>query len=210
MQRKDWREGAIILVACLTFTGFLYWRHLSGLLECLGFVAGVLGVWLATKENAWTYPVGLVNVGIYAKFFYESRLYADSVLNAIYFVLLCLGWYWWTRRRGDQHALKVKRAGSTILVRLGLVVVLTLPIVWWALIAVEGSIPYLDGTLSVLSLAAQFLQDRKFIQNWWVWIAVNVVYVPLFIWRGYYPTAVLYAVFLILAFRGHDHWKRQL
>lgn len=210
MLSRDWREGLLIALSSIVFVGFFSWQQLTGPLEAVGFVAGVLGVWLATKENALTYPVGLINVGIYAKFFYENRLYADSVLNGIYFILLCLGWYWWTRRRDGQIELTVKVASHRTLLPLLGVVTVALPLVWWALIQVDGAIPYVDGTLSVLSLSAQFLQDRKFIQNWHVWIAVNLVYVPLFVWRGYYPTAFLYAIFLVLAVRGLSQWKRKL
>lgn len=210
MSPGDKREGLAIGLGSFALVAILHSQRVTTLLEAIGFVAGVLGVWLATKANAWTYPVGLINVGIYAWFFYENRLFADSVLNGIYFVLLCLGWFWWTRRRGGELQLRIRVAPTWLLVRLFGVVSVTLPIVWWSLIQVQGAIPYLDGTLSVLSLAAQFLQDRKLIQNWLVWIAVNSVYVPLFFWRGYYPTAILYAIFLVLAVRGFSQWKRQL
>lgn len=207
MNRRNFSEGVLVGVGSVALASYLLATGRSTPVESVGFVAGVVAVWLAAKESAWTYPLGLVNVAIYAHFFFSERLFADAVLNGIYFVLLCLGWYWWTRRREGVIELKVASASvSTLVIVFGIGVASLVP-VWSALGAYGGSAPVIDGSLTVFSLCAQFLQDRKFLQCWIVWAALNLVYVPWFWHRQYYATSILYAIFLVLAVRGYLHWR---
>jgi nicotinamide mononucleotide transporter len=194
----------------LALVVWLYARQLTTPIESVGFVAGVVGVWLAARENAWTYPVGLINVAIYAQLFYTQRLYADATLNLIYFVLLCLGWYWWTRKHHRKPVLNVSHAPAIVLAKLLLAAGFAAPIVYWGLSQTNDPAPVLDGSLTILSLCAQFLQDRKFIENWAVWIVANAIYIPLFWSRQYYASSILFAIFLVLAIRGWINWSREL
>lgn len=180
-------------------------------LELLAAAAGVLSVWLSTRENILSWPTALVNVGLYTIVFFEARLYADMGLQVVYFALSLYGWYEW--KFGGEHrtVLRVSRATPQLWAALGIVNLAA----WLALGTVlarttNAAIPWLDSLLTTTSLCAQLLMTRKVLENWAVWIVLDVVYVPMFISRGLYATAVLYAIFLVLAALGWRDWKRSL
>jgi nicotinamide mononucleotide transporter len=151
-----------------------------------------------------------VNVGLYSVVFFQARLYADMGLQVVYFALSAYGWYEWKFGGANRTALRVSRASP----RLWIVLTVVNCLAWLALGAflsrTDAVLPWLDSLLSTTSLCAQLLMTRKVLENWAVWIALDVVYVPTFISRGLYATAGLYAIFLILAVFGWRAWKRSL
>lgn len=182
-----------------------------GALEVGAALFGVVSVWLSTRENIWSWPTAIVNVGLYSIVFFQSRLYADMGLQVIYLALSIYGWYEWLYG-GERHTqLKVTRATPRLLLTL-----LVLNIVTWIVLAsalhrfTDAALPWLDSLLTTTSLVAQFMMTRKILENWLIWIAVDIAYVPMFISRGLYPTAALYAVFLGLAVIGYRDWRRSL
>lgn len=170
---------------------------------------GVVSVWLSTRENIWSWPTAIVNVGLYAVVFYESRLYADMGLQVIYLLLSVYGWYEWLYGGKDRTELHVTRASPRLMAGL-----LALNLVIWYVLAnvlhryTNAVFPWLDSLLTTTSLVAQWMMTRKLLENWLLWIVVDVAYVPMFITRGLYPTAALYAIFLGLAALGYRDWRR--
>ncbi len=150
-----------------------------------------------------------MNVGLYAIVFREQRLYADMGLQVIYFVLSLYGWYEWLFGGAQRTPLRVSRLTP----RLGLTLLVINVAAWITLATLldrytDAAIPWLDALLSTTSLCAQFLLTRKVVENWTVWIVLDLIYVPMFLSRGLYTTAVLYAVFLALAVLGLRDWQR--
>lgn len=178
-------------------------------LEIAAALFGVVSVWLSTRQNIWSWPTAIVNVGLYTVVFFQSRLYADMGLQVIYLVLSIYGWYEWLYGGERRTPLRVSRASRRLLL-----VLLVLNVVTWVALAsalhryTNAVLPWLDSLLTTTSLVAQFMMTRKILENWLVWIAVDVAYVPMFIARGLYPTAALYAVFLVLAVVGYRDWRR--
>jgi nicotinamide mononucleotide transporter len=164
---------------------------------------------LSTREHIASWPTALVNVGLYAIVFRDQRLYADMGLQVVYVVLSLYGWYEWMFGGANRTPLRVTRATPRML---GLLALTTL--VAWVILGTllqrhtDAAIPWLDALLSTVSLSAQFLMTRKVAENWVIWIAVDLVYVPMFLARGMYPTAALYAIFLVLAVMGWRQWRR--
>jgi nicotinamide mononucleotide transporter len=180
-------------------------------LEIFAVATTLACVWLTVRQNIWTWPLGLVAVTLYGIFFYEHRLYADMGLQVVYFAFNLYGWYEWLYGGEGHTALKVSR------VRLWVYAVLLVlgAAGAWALGTALAShtnaaAPYFDSTLTAYSLVAQFMMTRKWIENWHVWIAVDIAYVWLFISRGLYLTAGLYAVFIVLATMGLIEWKKSI
>jgi nicotinamide mononucleotide transporter len=181
------------------------------LLELFAAVIGALSVWLSVRQSIWSWPTAIVNVVLYVIVFYEAKLYADMGLQVIYAVLSVYGWYEWLYGGEGRTQLHVTRTSP----RLGALL---------TLIALGGSIalgtllhrvtdaalPFMDSFLSSTSLVAQWMMTRKKLENWLVWILVDVLYVGMFIFKGLYLTAGLYAVFLALAVRGYLDWRRTL
>lgn len=180
-------------------------------LEPVAVVTGVITVWLSTRQQLAAWPVALVNATLYFVIFQRDRLYANMGLQVVYFGLSCYGWYQW-RFGGTGHTeLAVTRATArhaAWLVPIGVVVAATLGFVLAQ--STDAVVPWVDSAATSTSLVAQWMMTRKLLQNWLIWIAVDVVYVGMFLYTGLLLTAGLYAVFLVLATMGYMQWKRTL
>ncbi|MGQ0646583.1 MAG: nicotinamide riboside transporter PnuC [Gemmatimonadaceae bacterium] len=180
-------------------------------LELLAASFGVISVYLSARENILSWPTALVNVGLYTIVFFEARLYADMGLQVVYFTLSLYGWYEWKFGGENRSVLRVSRATTRlwlILAGLNLAAWLTLGSILSR--STDAAIPWLDSLLTTTSLCAQWMMTRKILENWVLWIVLDIVYVPTFISRGLYATAALYAIFLVLAVLGWREWKRSL
>jgi len=185
--------------------------------ELVGFVAGVLNVWLVTRENIWSWPIGIVNAAFYVVVFSREGLYSDTGLQVVYLLLSVYGWWHWHTgvRRGvpTQTAARQPLVVTTINTRL-IAPLIAIGIALWVLLALVTSripgaiLPWFDSALVASSLIAQWLMTRKVRECWIVWIVVDISYVGLFIARGLYLTAVLYFIFFLLAVLGLVQWTR--
>ena len=179
-------------------------------LEISAVAFGLISVYLSTRENIWSWPTAIVNVGLYAVLFQREKLYADMGLQVIYLVLSVYGWYEWLHggeNRSELHVSRLTRRIAGILLAIGIVGSLTLGVILRN--ATDAALPYLDATLSVFSLVAQWMMTRKIVENWGLWILLDIVYVGMFVFlKHLYFTAFQYAVFLALAALGHVQWLR--
>jgi nicotinamide mononucleotide transporter len=179
-------------------------------LEALGFVTGALCVWLTVRENIWNFPLGLVNVAAFGVVFLRAELYADAGLQVVYFVLGILGWYWWLFGGEQASALDVRRATPLELLATTAVGTGTTFLLWELLTNFGSSASFWDALTTSMSLCAQWLLTRKRLENWWFWIVVDIIYVPLYLYKELYLTAILYAVFLCMATLGLLRWQSVL
>jgi nicotinamide mononucleotide transporter len=177
-------------------------------LETFGFISGAWGVWLQVRENVWNWPVQLVSSALYVVVFFQARLFADTSLNVLYILLYLLGWYWWLRG-GDNHStLHIGRLSWRLGGLLTLTGALGTAILTVFLGAVHDSAPFLDALTTVMSLVALFLTGRKLLESWWVWIAVNMIYIGLYLYKDLVLTSILYAIFAALSVVGLINWRR--
>ena len=186
-------------------------RSLTGPLEILAVVTGIVSVYLSTREKIWSWPTALVNVSLYFVVFYQAKLYADMGLQVVYFVLSLYGWWQWLYGGANRSELHVTRAGRALGLRLALIagaVAVTLGTTLYRF--TDASLPFVDSATTGTSLVAQWMMTRKLLENWAVWAAVDVVYVGMFIYKALYLTAALYAGFFVLAVMGWFSWKRSL
>jgi nicotinamide mononucleotide transporter len=180
------------------------------LTETLGFVTGAACVYLVVKESIWNFPLGIANNIFFLVLFVSTRLYADAGLQIVYIVLGVQGWHLWLRGGEHRSALHITRASGRLLAMLGLLVLVCTAGLMVVLRLAKGSAPVMDSFTTVLSLAAQYLLNSKKIENWFVWILADVIYVWLYLSRGLHLTAILYSVFLILCVAGWVNWRRIL
>jgi len=179
-------------------------------LEGTAVVFGLVSVYLSTRQNILSWPTAIVNVGLYSILFFREKLYADMGLQVIYLLLSVYGWYEWKFGGENRTELRVSRVTPRLAATLGAIGVagsLTLG----ALLHrnTDASLPYLDSTLSVFSLIAQWMMTRKILENWALWIVLDVVYVWMFIFlKQLNFTGFQYAVFLLLAVLGLRDWWR--
>lgn len=184
----------------------LEWSPLEG----IAAVIGIISVFLSTRQNIWSWPTAIVNVALYTVVFYHGRLYGQMGLQTIYLVLSIYGWYQWLHGGAQRSQLRVSRATPRLL---AIVAVLNV-VAWFALAGLlrqtDAALPGLDALLTTTSLVAQWMMTRKILENWILWIAVDVVYVPMFWSQQLYATALLYAAFLVLAVMGYTQWRRSM
>jgi len=180
-------------------------------IEIVAAVFGVISVFLSVRQNIWSWPTAIVNVGLYIIVFYNSKLYADTGLQVIYVVLNAYGWYHWLYGGKNRTELSVSRTSA----RLWLLLV-ALGATGTALIGTllsqktDAALPYIDAATTSTSLVAQWMMTRKLVENWIIWVAVDVVYIGMYIYKSLFVTAVLYLIFLILSAMGYVQWRRSL
>ena len=180
-------------------------------LELVAAVTGAVSVWLSVRQNIWSWPTAIVNVVLYAIVFYDARLYADTGLQVVYAVLSVYGWYEWLYGGEGRTVLRVTRTSPRIAAVLTLIAAAGSALLGTLLHrATDAALPFMDSFLSSTSLVAQWMMTKKLLENWLVWIAVDVLYVGMFLFKGLYLTAGLYAVFLALAVRGYLDWRRSM
>jgi nicotinamide mononucleotide transporter len=178
-------------------------------IEVVASVSGLFSVWLAAKENVWYYPVGFVNIVTFAYIFHGVQLYADFMLQLVFFALSVYGWWiWLTKREGRpvRPTTSLTRRGWGIL----LAAVPIIAVLWGLLLNryTDASIPYLDAFVATLSMAAQYLLSRKVLQNWYLWIAVDTLSIGMYWYKGLYMISFTYFVFLVICISGLLSWRK--
>ena len=205
------REVAVVFVlSALLVAGTVLGSLPLDLIEVFGFITGGVCVWLTVKQQIWSWPIGLANNVFFIALFLNARLFADMALQVVYIVLGVLGWYWWLRGGAQRSRLRVSHASPLTLGILGVFVVVCTWGLTLFLRSIGDSAPFLDALTTVLSLAAQYLLTRKLIENWYVWITADIIYIGLYASKGLPLTAVLYALFLGLCVLGLREWRRSL
>jgi nicotinamide mononucleotide transporter len=157
--------------------------RLASWLESASFITGALCVWLTVKQNIWNFPLGLINVSTFCVVFFQSRLFADAGLQVVYFGLGVVGWYLWLHGGANRTPLKVARASAWELSLICVFVAASTLGLWMALDTVGGSASFWDAVTTSISLASQWLLNRKRLESWIGWIIVDVIYVPLYLPR---------------------------
>jgi nicotinamide mononucleotide transporter len=179
--------------------------------EVVGFILTVVSIWLATKENIWYYPTGLVALVAYTAVYFQARLYAESLLQVAFFALMVYGWYEWLHGGADRKELPVTstpRWAWAAGMAAGLAAsALT---IWIQLRYTDNPAPWVDSSLFAWSLVAQWMTARKWIESWIFWLVINTVSIPLYISRGLWLTTVLFIALWILAILGYREWRRTL
>lgn len=185
--------------------------HGSSCLEAVAVFFGIVSVYLSTRENIWSWPTALINVSLFTALFLKSGLYSDTGLQVVYFALSVYGWYEWLYGGAGRTAISVSRTTRRTWTTVGGIAVL----MWGVLGSITSrlpgtALPYVDAATTTISLIAQWMMTRKLIENWLIWIAVDVVYVGMFIFKGLYLTAFNYGIYLALAVLGYVAWKKSL
>ncbi|PWW62429.1 nicotinamide mononucleotide transporter [Actinokineospora spheciospongiae] len=195
----------------LRATAFTAFGAATSWMEVVGFVTGALCVWLVARQNAWNWPIGIVNNVAFFALFATAGLYADAWLQVVYLVLALYGWWAWLRGGTRNGALTVSRTTAAqwwVLLAVGVVATVGLTLVLNH--ATDSTVPFPDAVTTVLSLLATWGQARKKVECWWLWITADVVYVPLYAYKGLWLTALLYLGFIALCVLGLRSWRADL
>lgn len=181
--------------------------------EIIGVVLGVVGVGLMIRENIWGWPVGLVQVAVYAWVFYDVKLYSDALLQVFFFAIQAYGWAHWLRspHTAAHSDLRIARLGVRA-VAAWLAVGAVLAAGWGAFMqrTTDAALPHWDAFILVFSLVAQWLQARKILECWAGWLVVNTVAIGVYWAKDLRLTAALYVVFWLLSLWGWRAWSRSM
>jgi len=180
--------------------------------EILGFITGAICVWLLVKQNIWTWPTGIANNLIYIAIFFRSKIYGDMALQFFYIAVSIYGWWHWLHpdevHRGSVKISRIAARPAVILTVIGVAVTIVLAITLHRF--TDTNVPWWDASTTALSLLAIFMQSRKWIENWWLWITADVLYIGLYTYKQLYITTLLYAVFMVMCIIGLRQWQRDL
>jgi len=177
-------------------------------IEVFGFITGALCVWLTVKENIWNWPIGIANSVFFVVLFWRSRLFADMGLNVLYVILGFLGWYWWLYGGKNKSELRVQNVDAFTMTWLTIVAIF---FTWGATVylrSIADISPFWDALTTAISLVAQYLLTKKFIENWYLWITTDIIYVFLYFYKDLYLTGILYAIFMVMCFAGLKDWHK--
>lgn len=198
--------------APLLAEAFTLWGSPTTWLEVLAFVLAVAMVLANMRVAPVAWPLAIVSSLLYALLFASSRLYGEASLQLVFVAVSCWGWWQWLRGHGDDGTpLRVHRLTAR---QRALAAAATLAA--WPLLALllarstDSDVPWLDALPTVASVTGQLLLARKAIENWPVWLAVNVVSVGLFAVKALWLTVILYALFAVLSAVGWRAWRQRL
>ncbi len=180
-------------------------------IELMGAFTGFICVYLIVKENIWSFPLAIVTCAFYVVFFYKTKFYADMCLNILFIILGLMGWYQWLYGGENKTELKITHISISelsVLVFFGLG--FTAVAYYYFVNYTDATAPFWDSFNTAFSVAAQYLSNKKKLESWIFWIAVDVIYIPMFLIREKYPTAGLYIIYLILAVVGYLSWRKKV
>ena len=184
-------------------------------LELGGLVFGLLAVWFLIKQNILTWPAGIIYISISFVIFWRIQLYGDFILHIFFLFLNVYGWYYW--KKGNQNQ-EVPVTSMNIKNNLQLAIITGFGILIFGYFLqqlpnlIDGlapaSIPYWDATTSILSVTGMWLTTRKKIENWYYWLAVDIVASIIYMYKGIYFYSFLYGVYILMAVWGYLEWKK--
>ncbi|HHY2936560.1 TPA: nicotinamide riboside transporter PnuC [Enterobacter roggenkampii] len=201
-------------------------------IEAVGTLAGLLCIWLASLEKISNYAFGLINVTLFAIIFFQIQLYASLLLQLFFFAANIYGWYAWSRQNSQQEAelqirwLPLPKAIAwfvACVVAIGSMTVCINPVfAFLTRIAVSvmsgiglnvtmpelqpDAFPFWDSCMMVLSIAAMILMTRKYVENWLLWVIINVISVAIFALQGVYAMSLEYLLLTFIALNGSRMW----
>jgi nicotinamide mononucleotide transporter len=184
------------------------WWHHQTWLEIIGVITGILCVYLAAVNNIWNWPIACISVGIYIFIFFHSHLYADMGLQFYFMAMNIYGWYFWSHKPPTAEKTPVVRiTRKEIMISAAAIVVFTV-FLGSVLKYTPASYPYLDSFCTACSLVAQVFMARKVLENWLIWIFVDIIYVGVYIFKHLDLTAGMYGLYVGIALLGYLDWKK--
>lgn len=181
----------------------------SNSIEIAGTIAGIAGVWLTTKQIIWCWPVNLINVCSYIYVFFINQNFAYFGLQIFYLIFTIYGWYNWRYGGEGKGELKVSRMSLKMFAISFLILAaggLLLGIILKQF--TTDRLPFLDSFMSIGGVICTYLSARKLVENWLIWVVIDMISVGMFFYQSLYPTVVLYIFYSAIALYGYFQWRK--
>ena len=185
-------------------------------LEIFGTVVGLIYLWLEYKASIYLWIASIVMPAIYIFIYYEAGLYADFGINIYYLLIAVYGWFVWKygekkEKNETPKELSIAHTPTKYIIPLVAIFFVTFALIVWILKEfTDSTVPVLDSFTTALSIIAMWMLAHKYLEQWLVWIIVDLVCVGLYIYKGLYFTSGLYALYDVIAIFGYRNWKRAM
>ncbi len=195
------------------FSQYKNYPAIEIMLELTAILFGLLSVWYAKKDSIWVFPTGIINTAIYTYLLWKWSLLGDMMINIYYVVMSVYGWYHWTRKKGGEVAFPISKMTSiekkwSFIIFSGTVVFVVGIYTFFNKFTNWTS--YIDTLVTGIFFVAMWLMAKRKIENWILWIAGDIISVPMYFIKGYSFTSIQYLIFTIIAVFGYLEWKRIL
>ena len=185
------------------------------IIEIIAVITGLLSVWFSNKINVLVFPVGMISLALYVGIFIHNGLYANSVINFLYFIISIYGWWNWARQRSTVNSQQSTDRGElkvSYLNKKENIITATIFCISIFLICIftpkELSVR-LDYITSAAGLIAMVLTSMKKVDNWMYYLLADIILIPLCIYNGLYLTSLQYVAYTILAIMGYISWSKE-
>lgn len=183
-------------------------------LEIIGTIVGLIYLWLEYHASIYLWVASIVMPLIYIFIYHDAGLYADMGINIYYVIASIYGiicWRWGISRKNKKDAstaLKITHTPTSRITPLSIIsIALTFAIAYILITFTDSNVPWWDSVTTSLSIVAMWMMARKYIEQWWVWIVVDVISAGLYVYKELFFTAGLYALYAIIAYFGYKKWK---
>ncbi len=180
--------------------------------EILGAITGLIYLYFSIKQNIWLWPWGIVTSLIYVYVFFQAKFYAGMSLQFYYFGISIYGWLFWKRGSSGQSVrLPIVRTKKAEWIVFSIVILFLTGVSGYFLDNfTDSTIPYWDALTTSGSIVATWMLARKYLEHWLIWIVVDLVSLGTYIYKGLYPTIILFMVYTGMAVIGYYQWKKEL
>lgn len=193
------------------------WDYPVSYIELIGTLFGLYSVYFASRANILTWATGIVNEIFLFILFFQVQLYADMFLQLYFLVVTIYGWYNWKTNNAEKINSKINFKNKLLIA--ATIIILTTIFGFLFLnihlylpnyFKIKAAFPIIDSFIMILSIVATILLAKKKIENWYLWIAVDIVCVGLYFKKGIYFLSLEYLIFLGLSLYGLYNWRKQL
>lgn len=196
---------------------FTLWGYPMSFIELFGSITGLITVWLAARNNIWTWPIGLINVTSFFIIFWQVQLYADMFLQLYFFGMSIYGWIYWYGQKDVLEKITFlssrSRLISLIIIIIGVFVlgsvISNIHIYFPEIFVKPAAYPYFDAFTTVVSIIASIWMARRILESWVLWILVDVVAIALYFLKGIKLVSIEYGIFLLMSIYGLIVWMKE-
>lgn len=182
-------------------------------LEIIGTLIGLVYLWLEYRASIYLWIASIIMPAVYLFVYYDAGLYADFGINIYYLLAAVYGWWVWKygnkEKQGEELPITQMPRGKWKMAA-AMYLVFQLLIAWILIRYTDSNVPWCDAFTTALSMVAMWMLARKYLEQWLVWIVVDVVSVALYLYKGLFFTAGLYALYAIIAVYGYWNWKNMM
>lgn len=175
--------------------------------ELAGSVLGLIQIWLLVRRSIWNFPLAMVSVSLIAVTLFEARYYSEAGLQVFFFVVNAVGWFQWRGALDAGHHVTVGwMTRSQRQIWLAITALLSLSLGWLMNHFTNAALPFADSAVAGASIAAQLLLNARKIENWVLWVLIDVVSIGLYLYRDLYFLLALYLAYLVISVIGLREW----